>query len=157
MLEFCSCSREQQCYLLICISSLHGHHPPTHNCNHQCQGHFRYLVWFLAWLPKSHSREVNSDSATHSLAILSPNPKTGSSWIPRIEPEERAVRSLKNPQIPHAEEVSISLGLYTQVVALLYYLTSYFPGGAQGMKFMLSMFSTAIVNGASSLTKMVMK
>ncbi|MEW5311317.1 MAG: hypothetical protein WDW38_003044 [Sanguina aurantia] len=44
-----------------------------------------------------------------------------------------------------------------QVVALLYYLTSYFPGGAQGMKFMLSMFSTAAMNMASGVTKMFMK
>lgn len=47
--------------------------------------------------------------------------------------------------------------LCPQVVALLYYLTSYFPGGAQGMKFMLGMASTAGMNMASSITKMVMK
>ena len=32
-----------------------------------------------------------------------------------------------------------------QVVALLYYLTSYFPGGTSSVKFMLSLFYSAVV------------
>ena len=40
-----------------------------------------------------------------------------------------------------------------QVVALLYYVLSYFPGGAQGVKFMLNMFVSAVTSCFSSLLK----
>lgn len=44
-----------------------------------------------------------------------------------------------------------------QVVALLYYLMSYFPGGAQGVKFMLSMAYTAMLKCFASAYSVVMK
>eukprot|EP00798_Chlamydomonas_sp_ICE-L_P020258 gene20258-27012_t len=37
-----------------------------------------------------------------------------------------------------------------QVVALLYYMMSYFPGGTQGVKFMLGLFSNAVTRGLTS-------
>ena len=40
-----------------------------------------------------------------------------------------------------------------QVVALLYYILSYFPGGAQGVKFMLTMFVNAITSCFGALLK----
>ncbi|GAX74841.1 hypothetical protein CEUSTIGMA_g2287.t1 [Chlamydomonas eustigma] len=40
-----------------------------------------------------------------------------------------------------------------QMVALLYYILSYFPGGAQGVKFMLNMFYNAVASCFSSLLK----
>ncbi|GAX76111.1 hypothetical protein CEUSTIGMA_g3554.t1 [Chlamydomonas eustigma] len=40
-----------------------------------------------------------------------------------------------------------------QMVALLYYILSYFPGGAQGVKFMLIMFYNAIASCFSSLLR----
>lgn len=42
-----------------------------------------------------------------------------------------------------------------QVVALLYYLTSYYPGGTSSVKFMLSMFSSAAGSCFSSCTGMM--
>lgn len=39
-----------------------------------------------------------------------------------------------------------------QVVALLYYLTSYYPGGTSSVKFMLSMFGSAASSCFSSCT-----
>jgi hypothetical protein len=39
-----------------------------------------------------------------------------------------------------------------QVVALLYYLTSYYPGGTSSVKFMLSMFGSAASTCFSSCT-----
>ncbi|GFR48498.1 hypothetical protein Agub_g10397, partial [Astrephomene gubernaculifera] len=44
-----------------------------------------------------------------------------------------------------------------QVVALLYYLLSYFPGGANGVKFMLGLFYQAATRCASSVYGMVLK
>lgn len=42
---------------------------------------------------------------------------------------------------------------WLQVVALLYYVMSYFPGGAQGVKFMLSMFYNAVASLFGGLLK----
>ena len=42
-----------------------------------------------------------------------------------------------------------------QVVALLYYLTSYYPGGTSSVKFMLSMFGSAAGSCFSSCTGMI--
>ncbi|KAG2489053.1 hypothetical protein HYH03_012489 [Edaphochlamys debaryana] len=44
-----------------------------------------------------------------------------------------------------------------QVVALLYYLMSYFPGGASGVKFMLGMFYQATLRCMASVYAMVAK
>ncbi|KAG2438080.1 hypothetical protein HXX76_005689 [Chlamydomonas incerta] len=44
-----------------------------------------------------------------------------------------------------------------QVVALLYYLLSYFPGGANGVKFMLQLFSQAAMRCFASVYAMVAK
>lgn len=38
-----------------------------------------------------------------------------------------------------------------QVVALLYYVLSYFPGGAQGVKFMLNLFYNAVASCFGSI------
>ena len=40
-----------------------------------------------------------------------------------------------------------------QMVALLYYILSYFPGGAQGVKFMLTMFANAVASCFGALMK----
>ncbi len=40
-----------------------------------------------------------------------------------------------------------------QVVALLYYIMSYFPGGAQGVKFMLGLFYNALSSCFSGVLK----
>jgi hypothetical protein len=42
-----------------------------------------------------------------------------------------------------------------QVVALLYYLTSYYPGGTSSVKFLLSMFGSAASTCFSSCTGMI--
>lgn len=42
-----------------------------------------------------------------------------------------------------------------QVVALLYYLTSYYPGGTSSVKFLLSMFGSAAGTCFSSCTAMM--
>ncbi len=41
----------------------------------------------------------------------------------------------------------------SQVVALLYYILSYFPGGAQGVKFMLNLFYNAVLSCFSAVIK----
>lgn len=41
-----------------------------------------------------------------------------------------------------------------QVVALMYYVMSYFPGGASGVKFMLTVFYKAVLSCMSSVTRM---
>jgi hypothetical protein len=46
---------------------------------------------------------------------------------------------------------------WPQVVALLYYLSSYFPGGAQGVKFMLQLAYTAAGSALSGVQRMVMR
>ena len=47
----------------------------------------------------------------------------------------------------------VILSVCIQVVALLYYILSYFPGGAQGVKFMLTMFANAMTSCFGSLLK----
>jgi hypothetical protein len=42
-----------------------------------------------------------------------------------------------------------------QVVALLYYLTSYYPGGTSSVKFMLSMFGSAASSCFSTCSTLV--
>lgn len=42
-----------------------------------------------------------------------------------------------------------------QVVALLYYLTSYYPGGTSSVKFLLSMFSSAASSCFSTCSTLV--
>lgn len=42
-----------------------------------------------------------------------------------------------------------------QVVALLYYLTSYYPGGTSSVKFMLSMFGSAASSCFSTCSALV--
>ncbi len=44
-----------------------------------------------------------------------------------------------------------------QVVALLYYLFSFFPGGVQGVKFVLSLFWQALLQCLSGVQRMVLK
>ena len=44
-----------------------------------------------------------------------------------------------------------------QVVALLYYLMSYFPGGTSGVKFMLGLFYQAATRCFASVYTMVAK
>jgi len=43
-----------------------------------------------------------------------------------------------------------------QVVALTYYVLSYFPGGTQGVKFFLGMFYNAVWGCLLSVQKMVL-
>jgi hypothetical protein len=40
-----------------------------------------------------------------------------------------------------------------QVVALMYYVMSYFPGGASGVKFMLTVFYKAVMSCMSGVTR----
>ena len=56
----------------------------------------------------------------------------------------------------HAE-ARWSAHLPLQVVSLLYYLMSYFPGGTQGVKFMLGLFWQALQSCFSSVQRMVLK
>ncbi|KXZ42015.1 hypothetical protein GPECTOR_222g483 [Gonium pectorale] len=44
-----------------------------------------------------------------------------------------------------------------QVVALMYYLMSYFPGGASGVKFMLGLFYQAAMRCFASVYAMIAK
>lgn len=44
-----------------------------------------------------------------------------------------------------------------QVVALLYYLMSYFPGGTHGVKFMLNMFYQAVLGCFGTVQRTVLK
>lgn len=44
-----------------------------------------------------------------------------------------------------------------QVVAMLYYVLSYFPGGAYGVQFMLNMMGQAVMSCFGSISRMVLR
>lgn len=44
-----------------------------------------------------------------------------------------------------------------QVVALLYYVTSYFPGGSRAVKFLLSLFYQAVLSCFGTIQAMVLR
>lgn len=44
-----------------------------------------------------------------------------------------------------------------QVVTLLYYLMSYFPGGTNGVRFMLNLFGQALMSCFGGVQKLLLK
>jgi hypothetical protein len=59
-----------------------------------------------------------------------------------------------NESDPH---VLVFLFIPAQVVTLLYYLLSYFPGGSSGLKFMLTMLGNAVSSCFSSASQSVLR
>lgn len=74
-----------------------------------------------------------------------------------MPPRAPALRTHKR-ELPHAARTHrVPPPRLVQVVALLYYLMSYFPGGTQGVRFMLGLLYSAVWGCFSSAKKLLLK